>query len=272
MKTRLSTIIALVCISVAVISAVGYQAWRYRVLAVVAQQKRDALIREVEILHAEWGRLSSEVSPVRESLVTSTVGKNPGDPLAYARAIRDYVYRTNIYGRSSNTDGGGGSRIFMNLGQRDHEQLCGGMSSSYAWALNSVGIPARTVQLAAQSFVDGEALGDTHVTVEMLIDGEWRISDPTFNVELQCSNAGGMLDTEGARLCVAGGSHLVPVYGNTQIPGQTFFEYRLPYDRFLVAYEINTDAGAIVSTPKISYPTPDWLATASAQYRKSGVD
>ncbi len=56
--------------------------------------------------------------------------------------------------------------------------LCSGMATLYFNALRVNGIAARQVYLSRALF-DGN---DTHVTVEVCVDGRWVIADPTFHI------------------------------------------------------------------------------------------
>ena len=177
------------------------------------------------------------------------------NPTEINRALRDYVYRSNKVGGNSPKGLVTPQLIFTHLGVAGWDELCGGMSEALAWALNNVGIEARVVQLATKDFVEGRDAYDTHVTVEARIDGKWRISDPTFNVAVSCSDGEKFIAVEGVRACLQRGRHLTFVQGRTQIENRTIASYYAPYRDFFFAYK----------TKGKEVPA-DWLAHALAYY------
>lgn len=197
---RTTAILAILSIAIACSALSAVAALRYKSAAQFAEAQRDALGAEMSTAATNDAILASLVR--REASITEALAQEQ-----QSRAIRDLVYRTNVIGSSDNPARSG--EIFVHLGEPGYEQLCGGMSDAYAWALRQIGVPARVVQLASQRFLDGENRFDTHVTVEVLIDGKWRVSDPTFNAEFQCSGNYEFLDIEGMRACVNGGNALV---------------------------------------------------------------
>jgi len=62
--------------------------------------------------------------------------------------------------------------------------LCAGMAQIFRDALLSIGIPARKVILKRSVF----DITDTHATVEVWINGKWRIYDPTFHVAIRAGD------------------------------------------------------------------------------------
>lgn len=232
----------------ALTGAVSYKAWKYRSIAIEAQSNSEA----------------STSRTLRDIIFRDAGYPEPRDSMEASRAVRDWIYRTNKVERgeaySSN-----GALIYANLGKPGSGQLCGGMSTAYAWALNTIGIPARTVQLAADDYLQGEEEGATHVTVEAYIDGEWRVSDPTFNAEFQCGDQEDLLDIKEMRECVAKGGTLTSVAGKTQLKGRTVEEYYLPYAAFLAAYVRAPVSTALISEP-IEVDPPNWLEDSVAHY------
>jgi hypothetical protein len=264
MRFNKIAIIALTGTALALTAVLGAQAWHYRGLAIRAEVARDDYIREASVLRERLANETRQNRQIRENFVRISAGAQSPSDVETSREIRDYVYRTNVVGSSKGH--ADGFDIFSNLGRPDHEQLCGGMSVAHAWALRAAGIPARTVQLAAQTYLDGTERGDTHVTVETFIEGAWRISDPTFNIELQCSDDAAWLDTEGARQCVARGEKLVAFMGETQIDGRTLADYYAPFEAFLAAYDVESYEDGSFSAPQLLYPSPTWRGEALKLY------
>jgi len=73
------------------------------------------------------------------------------------------------------------SQDLVQQGRSGRGAICGGMAQVFRDALLSSGIPARTVQFQRNPF----DLFDTHVSVEVWLDGEWRLFDPTFHIALR---------------------------------------------------------------------------------------
>lgn len=187
------------------------------------------------------------------SAVRSAAALDSGlPPLDTARHLRAYVHEANIVG-SGEFYGADGRKLFFNLGRAGSEQQCGGMSWALAWALNTLGIPARVVQLAGERYIRGEDAMQTHVTVEALIDGQWRIEDPTFDTEFGCSDGQTALSVTDARQCLSIGGVVVGASSDE------FATYLAAYLRFPVV-----SLGAIAGME--SGPRDGWLDDAAALY------
>lgn len=191
----------------------------------------------------------------------------PLNPHQANLAIRDYVYRSNRLGNASHTFQSNGHRYAL-LGEAGFEQLCGGMAMAFQWALTKIGLPARTVQLAGEDFLAGKNQYDTHVSVEVWLDGKWQISDPTFNISVRCSSGKGNLSVPEARDCIKNGGKLVAIPGRTQISSRTIADYYAPYDNFFAAYR-----RARIDTPAVEaemdeYPEPEWVQRSISLYSK----
>jgi hypothetical protein len=247
---RAVTIILATTLGATTLLGIGavYQAWKYRAIAIQAENSL-----------ARAGNEFARVSVLKDAGITQNA-----DESEIVRSIRDHIYRTNIVGSGQN-HGWRGELIYAHLGQAGNEQLCGGLSLAHAWALNMAGIPARTVQLAAKTYLVGARMGDTHVTVEALVEDKWIVTDPTFNVEFSCSDdvSGDRIGIEAMRQCVIGGNELVAHNGATQTPGRRLDEYNLAFEDLLAAYQI-------AGNPPISYPHTEWL-DAQASYAESGL-
>jgi hypothetical protein len=77
---------------------------------------------------------------------------------------------------------------YMQAMHGDFGQLCGGYSQLYQFALESLGVQTRRVGMWA-AIDQREGVLNGHVSVDVLIDGEWVAMDPTFNASL--TNADG---------------------------------------------------------------------------------
>jgi hypothetical protein len=187
------------------------------------------------------------------------------DALAAARAIRDRIYRTNAVGRSG-YESAEGWEIYAWLGRPGHEQSYRGLSSVYVWALTTVGIPARPVRLATRNYLLGARQTETHVTVEVRVDGRWMVSDPTFNVDFGCSDGGTRLSVSEMRDCSGRGGRLIEVPGATQIPDRTIEFHNVPYGDLLSAYG-RLDVGATdAAGPAQEVPFARVFAMAADRY------
>ena len=140
------------------------------------------------------------------------------------------------------------------------------MSLTYHFALNALGIPNRIAALASKAHLEGNAVGDTHSTVEVFHNGKWFVSDPTFNVHFDCSDGSRFLSVPEMRACVNEGHKLVPVPGKAQIDGRTVAEYYLPYEELLYAYSRGAATAQGRVYPFESHPEPNWSARAKALY------
>lgn len=228
--------------------ATGYQVHRYRNAAQAATKASSISAAELAVFSAFE----------RETVLRDAGLLTGDDPLEVSRAVRDWVYRTNKIGNGE-THKSEGALIYANLGKPGHEQLCGGMAAAYYWALTRVGVPARIVQLATQSYLGGDDNGGTHVTVETYIDGRWRVSDPTFNVGFRCStDEGQALSITDMKQCIESGGGLIARAGKTQISGRTIADYYLPYKELLSAYARTAVSMPEISTPAEQYPD-GWL-------------
>lgn len=265
-RTKTIGILAIVVIAVASTAISTAAALRYRAAAQLAEAQRDVLISQAASADTlNVAQLRERYREVVAQLVRRNAGVRENTAIdSQIRAIRDLVYRDNKVGSSTGTISPG--QIFTRLGEPGYEQLCGGMSEAYAWALKRVGVPARVVQLASQRYLDGEDRFDTHVTVEAFVDGKWRVSDPTFNTEFQCSGSDEFLDIEGLKQCNATGGEIIPVKGASQIVGRTLEDYYAPFSEFLAAYKKYPIRSKVISSEAISFPTDDWDVSSLKYY------
>ena len=236
-------------------TAIVFKAWSYRSIAIEAQQQLEA---------------TDQITPkIAAYIVIGDAGLSLiGDvePRAAADAIRDYVYRNFDPGKEELPDKSAPA-YYASLSSTRNGMLCGGAGLAYAWALNTVGIPARVVQLAGQDFLSGKDRYQTHVTVEALIDGDWEISDPTFNVSIQCSRGNGKnLSVDGVLACLRQGRELEYSPGKTQIDGRKIDPKEYPV--YFAAFVRRALSENGVDEPEASFPSDDWLKTALSTYEE----
>jgi hypothetical protein len=190
--------------------------------------------------------------------------KAPLDPKRAALAVRDYIYRSYQFGIERFPDTNP-ETLYASLSTRDGTMFCGGISLSYIWALQAIGIPARFIQLAGDDFLGGMDDYDTHVTVEVFLDGAWQISDPTYNVSVSCSiDPAKPIATPEAHACVTQGHSLVLSPGKTQIvvtKGASKIADPKTYGRFFSAYTRREISSPEISEPTDTFPS-DWYKTA----------
>lgn len=185
------------------------------------------------------------------------------DPRSANIAIRDYVYRTTVVGDERPGLPRSGKSRYSIMGQETGQQLCGGMTLSLEFALNTLDIPARYVTLAGKKFLDGKDRFQTHAVAEVFIDGKWQISDSTYNVSLDCSDGASNLSVKEAFACLAGGNKLVPIAGKTQIEGRTVQDLGPAYPAYFAAYSRN-EIGKL--KPADEFPEAGWIGKALSLY------
>lgn len=229
------------------------KAFHYRSKAIALENQRNEAVR---LGHRDFAReviLRDAGLPSLEEKVLSREA---------TLAVRDYISRGLNYA-DEDLPGSQAARLYASLNSSRNNMRCGGASSAYVWALEILGIRARTVQLAGAKFLAGEDVMHTHVTVEMWIDGKWEISDPLFNAAVECSNRPGInLSVPEARLCLERGQSLKVIGGKTPIQESrpnagTLSEYFAAYIR----RPTNVD-------PLEYFPSEDWLVKAESLYRR----
>jgi hypothetical protein len=250
MKKKL---LALFALTVLVTAATAYQAFRYKRIAIDSQL---ALAKAKTNLSLE--QFSGQI--VRRDAGLPLFGKlNERDAIL---AIRDYIYRSLEPGPDV-TPNASDSTKYAVLGTDKNVMACGGASQAFAYALRSVGIQARTVQLAGQGYISGTDYKQTHVTVEVKQNGKWEISDPLYNMSLRCGDASERLSIPKAFECLASGKHFAPIYGRSQKPPLVFSNVRDRYESYYGAYiRFPSQAGE----PLEEFPKSGWLALAVKAY------
>jgi len=179
--------------------------------------------------------------------------------------LRDFVYRKTIVG-PGDFDYQNPVNHFISLDNGASKMLCGGMAQTYSWLLNQHGIPARTVQLATQKFVEGLRRNDTHVSVEVFDAnlGTWIVSDPTFNVSFKCDGIGPLLNFSELYQCKSNGKMIEPIEnGYTYIEGRRVNQYYLPYSDLLYGIKASEVSGALEA---LEVPSKGWLKDALSLY------
>ena len=111
----------------------------------------------------------------------------------------------------------------------DMPEICGGMSQVYIGLLQAFGLKARYLSLVVDSslFLGGTGL-DTHVSVEVYLDGAWVVQDPTFNIHWV--DWGVPLGIVGLRNAFLYGFQPQPATdGFPTPPGRALADYYMPY-------------------------------------------
>lgn len=242
----------------------GWQAWAS------VNAEKEAALKEVEVLMNGDARAGTPAREFQKLTVLRDAGlpvSSSIDPREANEAVRDFVYRTNKVGVGTFAFRRGDQRYAM-LGQNAGAQLCHGMALAQEWALSQIGVPSRAVVLAGENFLSGKDRFETHAVNEVWLDGKWQISDPTFNISVDCSDGKKNLSVPEAAACVRAGGKLVPVPGKTQIvgKGRTVAEYYAPYETFFAAYERDPVDIANITAPKEEYPEPNWIRKSLQLY------
>lgn len=235
--------------------------------AVRLMEQVGTLQRTVHDLHREYRQVVAREQAVREGLIRRDVGLPLVGPLSTEQlvlATRDYVYRRTIVAPDDHPYAPLDRYLWLSGADRIR-QLCGGMAHTYAWMLESLGVPARTVQLATADFLAGREHYGTHITVEAWYGGKWHLSDPTFNCSWRASSADGISLAE-AIAVVRGGGMLEPDYGPTVIAGRRWCDYDQTFADLLSAYLTSPTRIGTVNVPREQYPSPGWMQMALQRY------
>lgn len=104
-------------------------------------------------------------------------GFAPGSVRDVDSAIRLQVWLGNQVSKIDVHSGSARGYELLQYGMHGGGLACGAMSDIYREALVLLGVPARTVELSQSDFRQR-----THAVVEALLEGRWRVLDPTFNV------------------------------------------------------------------------------------------
>ncbi|MDP2733452.1 MAG: transglutaminase domain-containing protein [Hoeflea sp.] len=246
------------CVLVFVLAGVGYRAWQYRSTAIEAQTQLASQIgmEPIELL-ASQEQMRQDYRASWHLILGNSFETN----LEYATAVTDYLHH-NVPLGGKDTAGAISNRLSRAVLLKDEEAYCGDFSTFMNLILKNSGVPSRTVQLASNRYVNGESLGDTHVTVEVWIDNKWTIFDPTFNSTFSCGNKT-LIGVAEARAC---GVNLVAVQHPSTLPGRTVAEHNVPYWRLLEnSLATGTMVGSTFIEP-VGVPNLTWLSEASTQY------
>lgn len=133
---------------------------------------------------------------------------------------------------------------------------CANMALVYLSALTSVGFKARSVQLLRSYYDDF----DTHVTVEVLIENQWMVIDPTFNCYFKIdSKRASATDLHNLLLTNENPKNLEVIYGNEVAYPAEFREYYvdplLLYNEVLLKNKEIYNASLIQMLPGFAYST-----------------
>ena len=158
-------------------------------------------------------------------------------------------------------------KILINAQKENKGALCSGMARIFFESLTVSGLPARLILLNRNIFDNY----DSHVTVEVFINGKWRIYDPTFNVSFKNSNNDDKLSAqEISKLLVSGKSNeIIPVfYGNVAYPPRL-------ENFYINYYSVCNNVFVIQNVPKHFFyklPIFHYLKGTVLAYQKNGMD
>jgi len=255
MKTTV-TLAATAAVLILVAAVAGSQAWRYRSVAIEAQAQLASLAEASP-------NVSNQEQMIQDYRASwhLILGREFETNREYAMAVTDYLHG-NVPLGGNDTAGAISNRLSRAVLSKDEQAYCGDFSTFLRLILKNSGVPSRTVQLATNRYVSGDAIGDTHVVVEAWIDNKWAIFDPTFNATFACGDET-LIGVEKARAC---GADLVAVQHQSTLPGRTVAEHNVPYWRLL---ENSLAQKAVVGSTlvePVGFPNLTWLDAAAAQY------
>lgn len=121
----------------------------------------------------------SDMQQIRK-IILSEMGPDfvPADDLETAFAIRDYIYRRIPLAATKNFSFDNFLEAFEQSAVVGHQ--CQGIAINYVMAMESLGIPARNVEMYAEA-VDATRPVLSHAVVDLYIAGQWIAIDPTYN-------------------------------------------------------------------------------------------
>jgi hypothetical protein len=130
---------------------------------------------EVQSLQSLFPFDTSTTAPIYTAVLRrDSITRRGTDRQKYLRALQWTMNQVSVIG--DNHSGHDPEELLKSVRQGD-SALCSDMARLYTAALNGLGLPSRTVWLF-RNFPGG----DTHTTVEVLIDHKWIVLDPTFGI------------------------------------------------------------------------------------------
>lgn len=243
MTFRTVLVAGAMAMGVVVLAGTTYKAWGYRSAAIQAQAERHLALND---------------------FAGYTIRKNAGlpmtgdlDPRQAAIAVRAYVHNNFTEGDEA-LPGTPAQTKYASLGSDAAIMKCGGAADAYAWAMKAIGVPARTVQIAAADYLAGNPLGGSHVLTEVFLDGAWEISDPYYDIAVSCGDDTKHLATPGVVQCLKSGEKLTPIHGNGySVPGRVVETAITPYHVLFAAYSRRPSIDP--KEPFDEYPRQGWL-------------
>lgn len=210
------------------------------------------------VRHQDLEHLREELAPI--------IGKGMSDE-AKTLAVLQWVM--NQIPRVENRVSSSGWEM-VEAGRAGRGLLCGGMSIVFRDALLANDIPARLVFLQRNLF----DMHDTHVTVEVFIDGMWRIYDPTFHITVKVNGerVGAMQAREW--IYKNGGGVEFEFLGDVRYPAR-ITEYPISYVALLnnMYVELWADLGPLGKVPglgrwlsrELAYPAENYGLNTNGQ-------
>ncbi len=146
-----------------------------------------------------------------------------------------------------------------------NREYCSTLSATLVWALRLFDIQARVINIAADSFLNGEQLGDTHTLVEVKVGDSIYLTDPTFDTHYYCGEGTKEINAKKMNECVRSNRKLRWTYIGQPRDGRRLSDYYLSIDKLAVNMDAD-DAPHEFYT--YEYPRPNWLEDARRQYDK----
>ncbi len=255
MPRRLAAIAAFCAVSAYALAATGY-AWHAREKAVDATahvaRLRNADARESNYRAALLASIRADAGIAGTDTEQQIVAK-----------ITDLLYQRARFDGPFKPTGNDALRYVWNM-RGDNREYCSSLSSTLIWALGLFGIDARRVNLAARSFLDGSAPGDTHTLVEVKAGGAVYLTDPTFDVTYHCGGSPDNIDAKRLHECVRSGSTLTWTSIGKPRKGRTLGDYYIPLAKLAHAVDAGERPDRFYT---FEYPSPGWLGRALAKER-----
>jgi len=267
-----------------------FGAWHYRRAAIAAESSRDAIDDVLATARMEMDRAQTQVSELQaqvsqqerelkgarqqiaqltgaqsdegRQVVARLVGLGTEDSIkAIAYKLTDALYQNNA--DFSHDDHFSTPEItFAMTMAGQSSNLCSGLSQNLHWALNQFAIPNRYIILAAQTFLDGKQLGDTHELIEAQIDGRLMVLDPTFSVTYCDGDDPTPIDAKTMADCAKAGT-LKSIQIGKPRAGLGLADYYMPIDKLTAAMQAT---GGPPDFYQVELPYPGWFATMMAKY------
>ncbi len=163
------------------LSSAGASALGFFHLRSVGANKRLRPVVDLDSgLQADEIRLSPVSSHASQEAFSDLLAANgfaPGSAADADTILRLQAWVGNQVSQVALHEGTSRGFELLQHGRKGGGLTCLGMSDIFREALLLLGVPARTVQLTESEFHQ-----TSHVVVEVFVEGQWQVFDPTFNV------------------------------------------------------------------------------------------